>query len=42
MKKYIRISTGFDFIDASAIKGVKTNYDGKEYLDTKLNIQNCQ
>ena len=41
-ENYVRISVGFDFIDASAIKGVKTNYDGKEYLDTKLNIQNCQ
>ena len=26
--KYIRISTGYDFEDASTIKGVKTNYNG--------------
>ncbi len=41
-ENYVRISVGFDFIDASTIKGIKTNYDGKEYLDTKVNIQNCQ
>ncbi len=41
-EKYIRISTGFDFLDASTIKGVKTNYEGEEYLDTKVNIENCQ
>ena len=41
-EKYIRISAGFDFLDASTIKGVKTNYDGMELLDTKVNIENCQ
>ena len=40
--KYIRISTGFDFLDASTIKGVKTNYDGDEFLNTKVDIENCQ
>ena len=40
--KYIRISTGFDFEDASTIKGVKTNYNGTELLETKVNIENCQ
>ena len=40
--KYIRISTGFDFIDASTIKGIKTNYDGDELLDTRVDIENCQ
>ena len=40
--KYIRISTGFDFEDASTIKGVKTNYNGDEFLDTKVDIENCQ
>ena len=40
--KYIRISTGYDFEDASTIKGVKTNYNGEEFLDTKVDIENCQ
>ncbi len=40
--KYIRISTGFDFEDASMIKGVKTNYNGDEFLDTKVDIESCQ
>ena len=40
--KYIRISTGFDFEDASIIKGVKNNYNGDEFLDTKVDIENCQ
>ena len=40
--KYIRISTGYDFEDASTIKGVKTNYNGDEFLDTKVDIENCQ
>ena len=33
---YIRISSGFDFEDASTIKGVKNNYNGDEFLDTKV------
>ncbi len=41
-ENYIRISSGFDFVDASTIKGVKTNYDGDELLDTKVDIENCQ
>lgn len=41
-ENYIRISTGFDFLDASTIKGVKTNYDGDEVLNTKVNIEQCQ
>ena len=40
--KYIRISSGFDFEDASTIKGVKNNYNGDEFLDTKVDIENCQ
>ena len=40
--RYIRISSGFDFEDASTIKGVKTNYKGDELLDTKVDIENCQ
>ena len=40
--KYIRISTGFDFEDASIIKGVKNNYNGDEFLDTKVSIESCQ
>ncbi len=40
--KYIRISTGFDFLDASTIKGVKTNYDGNEFLESKVLIDSCQ
>ena len=40
--KYIRIATGFDFEDASIIKGVKKNYNGDELLDTKVDIENCQ
>ena len=40
--KYIRITAGFDFEDASTIKGIKTNYNGDEFLDTKVRIENCQ
>ncbi len=40
--KYIRISSGFDFEDASIIKGVKNNYNGDEFLDTNVDIENCQ
>ena len=40
--KYVRISTGFDFEDASIIKGVKKNYNGDEFLETKVDIENCQ
>ena len=41
-EKYIRVSSGLDFIDASTIKGVKTNYSGDEFLDTKVNVESCQ
>ena len=41
-EKYIRVSSGFDFIDASTIKGIKTNYGGDELMETKVNIDNCQ
>ena len=37
-ENYIRISCGYDFIDASPIKGVKLNYLGSEKLDFKLKI----
>lgn len=39
---YIRINTGYDFLDASMIKGVKTNYQGDELLESKVLINNCQ
>ncbi len=41
-EKYIRISVGYDFLDASIIKGVKTNYDGNEILESKVSINNGQ
>ena len=41
-EKYVRISTGYDFVDASTIKGVKTNYDGDELLESTVSIENCQ
>ena len=41
-EKYVRISTGYDFVDASTIKGVKTNYDGDELLESTVFIENCQ
>ena len=40
--KYIRISCGQDFLDASTIKGIKTNYSGKENLNVKISVSNCQ
>jgi len=40
--KYVRISCGLDFLDASTIKGVKTNYSGSENLKVKVSISNCQ
>ena len=40
-EKYVRVSTGYDFIDASTIKG-KTNYDGDELLESMVSIENCQ
>ena len=40
--KYIRVSCGQDFFDASTIKGVKTNYSGIENLNVKVSINTCQ
>ena len=40
--KYVRISCGMDFLDASPIKGVTTNYVGSESLDVKVSINTCQ
>ena len=37
-ENYVRISCGYDFIDASPIKGVKSNYLGEEDLNFKLEI----
>ena len=37
-ENYVRISCGYDFIDASPIKGVKLNYPGGEDLNFKLDI----
>ena len=37
-ENYVRISCGYDFIDASPIKGVKLNYLGEEDLNFKLDI----
>ena len=37
-ENYVRISCGYDFIDASPIKGVKLNYLGNEDLSFKINI----
>tara|TARA_B100000886_G_scaffold334349_1_gene289749 strand:+ start:420 stop:1229 length:810 start_codon:yes stop_codon:yes gene_type:complete len=40
--KYVRVSTGLDFLDASTIKGIKINYTGKEYLHTTVKIRSDQ
>ena len=37
-ENYVRISCGYDFIDASPIKGVRLNYLGSEELNFKLDI----
>ncbi len=36
--KYVRLSCGYDFIDASPIKGVRLNYLGSEELSYNLNL----
>ena len=36
--KYVRLSCGYDFIDASPIKGVRLNYLGSEELTYNLNL----
>ena len=41
-QNYVRISCGYDFIDASPIKGVKLNYPGGEGLSFKLDINTEQ
>ena len=41
-EKYIRISCGLDFRDASTIRGVTNNYSGKENLNVKISITSCQ
>ena len=41
-ENYIRISCGMDFLDASTIKGVKTNYAGEENLNVKISVSACQ
>ncbi len=41
-EKYVRVSCGLDFLDASTIKGVKTNYSGNESLSVKVQIYNSQ
>ena len=41
-ENYIRISAGFDFLDASTIKGVKTDYNGDEKLNTEVRIESSQ
>ena len=38
-EKYIRVGCGFDFADASMIKGVKCNFNGEETLDKDLKIR---
>ena len=40
--RYVRVSCGFDFIDASPIKGVKLNYLGSEQLSYKVDINSSQ
>ena len=40
--KYIRINSGFDFMDASIIKGIKLDYNGNESLESKVFIETCQ
>tara|TARA_Y100000768_G_scaffold313973_1_gene248800 strand:+ start:303 stop:1109 length:807 start_codon:yes stop_codon:yes gene_type:complete len=37
-EKYVRVGCGFDFNDASMIKGVKCNFGGLESLDKDLRI----
>ena len=36
--KYVRVNCGFDFVDASPIKGVKLNYLGSEQLSYQVEI----
>ena len=37
--KYVRIGCGFDFNDASMIKGIKCNFNGQEDMDKEIKIQ---
>ena len=41
-ESYVRLSCGYDFIDASPIKGVKLNYLGEENLSFRLDIHTEQ
>ena len=41
-EKYIRLCCGLDFLDASLIKGVKTNFNGVEDLKVDVSIDSCQ
>ncbi|MAH88912.1 MAG: hypothetical protein CMJ06_02555 [Pelagibacterales bacterium] len=41
-EKYVRISCGYDFIDASPIKGIKLNYMGSEELSYKVDVNSIQ
>ena len=41
-ERYVRVSCGYDFLDASTIKGVKTNYSGNENLSVKVQISQAQ
>ena len=41
-EKYIRVSCGFDFINASPIRGVKLNYLGSEELSYQVDINISQ
>ena len=41
-EKYIRLCCGLDFLDASLIKGVKTNFNGVEDLKVDVSINSCQ
>ena len=40
--KSLIMDNRYDFVDASTIKGVKTNYDGDELLESTVSIENCQ
>jgi hypothetical protein len=37
--KYIRVGCGYDFSFTPMIKGVKSNYNGEEYMSKELVVQ---
>jgi hypothetical protein len=37
--KYIRVGCGYDFSYTPMIKGVKSNYNGEEYMSKELVVQ---